>query len=240
MIWVHFQQTLLAGVGALLAAWITIRHIQRQIQQNEDHRRDGIDELRKELATSLLYRIMEASDDIIGINRKIVAMLSKIKDSKDDQLAPHASVIVPILGIPQNTIVYDPNELSLFHTSGENEFVMSVLEIINLRNILLTSVGKYNILRENISSESSRLANLKKHGDGLFGEYDLDQDEHPDLFLKIHSAESLVKQIIKMCNDGANLSRKIEKEFPKAVNKAFPDGDFTMTFHIPSEDEKAE
>ncbi len=109
LIWIHFQQTLLAGVGASLAAWLTIRYIRKQIQQNEDHRQDDIKRQRKERATSLLYQITQASYDILGIKREIDKMLPRLDSLKSDHFAPHVSVINPISGFSQNDIIYNPN-----------------------------------------------------------------------------------------------------------------------------------
>ncbi len=117
---------------------------------------------------------------------------------------------------------------------------MDITKLINLRNILLSSIREYNTRREEISAENARLITFNKNGEHLVGTFDLDMREHPDLFRKTHEAEEFVQQIIEMYNDGAKLSRKIEKEFPKAVKKVFPGGDFTMTFELPSENEMEE
>ena len=142
-------------------------------------------------------------------------------------------VITGIGGIPTNELDIDPKEFGLFPKSDDSDFLMRILDTINLRNILVSSISKYNHMREDLAQELAPYTTFIKENGKPVGNVEITLTDNPRIHRKVLESNDLLLQILKLCDDGYEVSVALAEQFNKKMKEAFPDREFQFKMHIP-------
>lgn len=184
------------------------------------------------LAFSLLFRVGDASQFIVGMRRLLTQNLHL--QSKGNYPYKWMLVQVPVSFDWREHVKFPPEELALLAVSDQTALVTRLGELARLHNILLKSASQYASLREALTTKISGGERLVVV-DGTEMKAAVTPETVAKLAPDIAVVEHFLDQLLALLQEGATLSRALSDEVGPALRAAIRDKSFKTVVAVSEE-----
>ncbi len=187
---------------------------------------------KKSLASSLIFRVMGASEDLHKIHEHI---LKSVSDGNGNFIEKdkYFESTQQILGGSDVLLDYCALELSLLHRNEDNELVMEIIKVIRARNIAVKLIARYNEMKRDLDETLPSVGEFIMQNGVRRLRLDISRAENPELMGKIYMGNDLVAGLLELTTGAYGDARKTGDELAKALPKYFPKCTQLKSFSLP-------
>lgn len=168
-------------------------------------------------AISLLFRVVEACDELRKIHKHLVESLTE----NGVVVVPHDRYyerVLELLGTSDVPLSYRPEELAILAKKEHDDIVNGIFEIIRGRNIAVSMVAKYNELKHQLDNNLVELGQFEIADGSIHLNAHFDPQENKDVMGRIYKANILIGSLYSMTSE---IVERIDDICPK-LNEALP------------------
>jgi len=221
--WIYDFQTLVTGLAAVLAAFLSIRYVRKQISQVEEHRREDIESNKKAVLQSFAFKALSIIDSIERNKRHIDKLKAVNPEVTYEDLW---SIFRPVLG----------DKLPLERLTSEDIFVLSKIknpdlaqEAQNLEranSTIANMIDEHSKLMMKHSNLAAKFTKYTHDGSSIVGVSRFDPNANPEIMNCILELSELVKNIDKYVNESSVKGKLLIKD----INEMFKVQEIKLKF----------